>query len=145
MNISHAVEQDPRLETEHQSKKSAATILVVEDEVDLLDLVSQVLESRGYRVFSANSGQQAMDFWNKHGHHIDLLLTDMLMPDGTTGFKLSEQMRADTPDLRVIYTSGHTAGVPGTQLADVDERYFLGKPYRPSELLEIVQDCLENS
>jgi hypothetical protein len=45
--------------------------------------------------------------------------------------------------LRVIYTSGHMAGVPGTQLAHVDERQFLAKPYRPTKLLEFVRNCLD--
>ena len=57
--------------------------------------------------------------------------------------ELAERLRAEDPGLRVLYTSGHTAGVPGTQLADVDEQHFLPKPYRPSTLLEIVRNCLD--
>jgi len=56
---------------------------------------------------------------------------------------LADRLRTDAPNLRVIYTSGHTAGVPGTQLAHVEEHQFLAKPYRPSKLLEFVRTCLD--
>lgn len=123
--------------------RAAETILVVEDEPDLLELVMQVLESRGYNVIPAASGQQAMEQWSRHGVKIDLVLTDMMMPDGMSGFSLADRMRADVPDLRVIYTSGHSAGIPGTALADVQEHQFLPKPYRPAKLIEIVRSVLD--
>ena len=149
MNSTKDIEQSPRLSEEQSSKACKAgktcseTILVVEDEPDLLDLVVQVLESRGYTVLSASSGKQALEQWSQRSHDIVLLLTDMVMPDGMTGCELADRLRTDAPKLRVIYTSGHTAGVPGTQLAHVEEHQFLGKPYRPSKLLEIVRTCLD--
>ena len=148
MNTTKQTEQNPQPAAESLSKpgKSAAeTIMVVEDEPDLLDLVTQVLQSRGYTVLGAGSGKQALEQWTQKEHHIDLLLTDMVMPDGMTGCQLAERLRADVPKLPVIYTSGHSAGVPGTQLADVEERHFLGKPYRPSKLLEMVRGCLDGA
>jgi CheY-like chemotaxis protein len=122
----------------------AETILVVEDEPDLRDLVVQVLQSRGYKVLEAGSGKQAIEQWTQRDRPIDLLLTDMVMPDGMTGCELASRLQTDAPGLRVIYTSGHSAGIPGTQLADIDERQFLAKPYRPSRLLEIVRSVLDN-
>ncbi len=146
MNMTKEVEASPRLTEERRSKtgKTAAeTIMVVEDEPDLLELVVQVLEGRGYTVLGASSGKQALEQWSQRDCDIDLLLTDMTMPDGMTGCELAERLRIDAPNLRVIYSSGHIAGVPGTQLAHVDERQFLAKPYRPSKLLEIVRNCLD--
>ena len=146
MNMTKEVERSPRLTEERMSKtgKAAAeTILVVEDEPDLLDLVVQVLEGRGYTVLGASSGKEALERWSQRDRDIDLLLTDMTMPDGMTGCELAERLRSDAPNLRVIYSSGHIAGVPGTELADVDERQFLAKPYRPSRLLEIVRNNLD--
>jgi len=143
------IEQSPRLsedrltKTSKPGKGSAETIMVVEDEPDLRELVVQVLEARGYTVLSAGSGKQAMEQWSQRRHDIDLLLTDMVMPDGMTGCELADRLRTDAPKLRVIYTSGHTAGVPGTDLAHVEEHQFLAKPYRPSKLLEIVRTCLD--
>ncbi len=143
MNVTKEIEQFPRPSEGRVSKTGAETIMVVEDEPDLLELVVAVLEARGYTVLGAGSGQQALEQWSQRDHKIDLLLTDMTLPDGMTGFKLAEQLRIQSPDLRVIYTSGHTAGVPGTQLADVEERQFLAKPYRPSKLIEIVRNSLD--
>jgi two-component system cell cycle sensor histidine kinase/response regulator CckA len=143
------IEQSPRLTEERLTKTGKAgktgaeTIMVVEDEPDLRELVVQVLESRGYTVLSAGSGKQALEQWSQRNGDIDLLLTDMVMPDGMTGCELAERLRTDAPNLRVLYTSGHTAGVPGTQLAHVEDHQFLAKPYRPSKLLEIVRNCLD--
>ena len=143
MNITKEIEQFPRPTEGRGPRAGAETIMVVEDEPDLLELVVQVLEARGYTVLGAGSGKQALEQWSQRDHDIDLLLTDMTLPDGMTGFKLAEQLRIEAPALRVIYTSGHAAGVPGTQLADVEERQFLAKPYRPSKLIEIVRNCLD--
>jgi len=75
---------------------------------------------------------------------IDLLLTDMVMPDGLTGRKLAERLTQEDPRLRVIFTSGYTAGMPGADLDDVAEGHFLPKPYRPATLLQVVRDCLDS-
>jgi CheY-like chemotaxis protein len=145
MNVTNEI-HPPRLSEERQPKNGkvdAETILVVEDEPDLLELVVQVLEARGYTVIGASTGNQALEHWSHCDHDVDLLLTDMTLPDGMTGYQLAERLRTDAPSLRVIYSSGHTAGVPGTQLAHVEERQFLAKPYRPSKLLEIVRASLD--
>jgi CheY-like chemotaxis protein len=148
MKMTNEIEQSPRLTEERLSKpgkNGAETILVVEDEPDLLDLVMQVLEGQGYHVLGASSGRQALQEWSRRDHDIDLLLTDMALSDGVTGCELAAQLRTEAPHLRVIYSSGHTVGIPGTQLADVDEREFLAKPYRPSKLLEIVRYSLDTA
>jgi two-component system, NtrC family, sensor kinase len=127
-------------------KKPAATretILVVDDEEDLRELVSHVLESGGYKVISAGSGAQALEKWAKRLGDIHLLLTDIVMPDGLTGRKLAAQLQSEDSRLRVIFTSGYTAGLPGTELADVDAQSFLAKPYRPATLLQTVRDSLD--
>lgn len=119
-------------------KRGGETILVVEDDPDLKDLVSQILEASGYKVLSAGSGAEALEVFATSKADIRLLLTDMMLPDGLNGRTLAERLMSDNPRLRVIFTSGYSAGMPGTELADVDARQFLAKPYRPSTLLELV-------
>jgi CheY-like chemotaxis protein len=119
-------------------KRGGETILVVEDDPDLKDLVSQILEASGYKVLSAGSGAEALEVFAKSRDDIRLLLTDMMLPDGLNGRTLAARMMSENPRLRVIFTSGYSAGMPGTELADVDARQFLAKPYRPSTLLELV-------
>jgi two-component system, cell cycle sensor histidine kinase and response regulator CckA len=121
------------------------TILVVDDEPDLRELVAQILEAEGYRVLLAGSGAEALEQWAKRCGHIHLLLTDMVMPDGWSGRKLAGQLQSEDPRLRVLYTSGYTAGQAGMELASVEARNFLPKPYRPNTLLSVVRECLDHS
>jgi len=147
MNNIKEVEQSPRLAEERLDKTGkdcAEIIMVVEDEPDLRELVVQVLETRGYTVLSAGSGKEALEQWSQRAGDFDLLLTDMVMPDGMTGCELAERLRMDAPNLRVLYTSGHAAGIPGTELAHVEDHQFLAKPYRPAKLLETVRACLDS-
>lgn len=135
-------EQTPAPPMPAVSTTGGETILVVEDEPDLRDLVAQILESSGYKVLSAGSGTEALGIWARSRVEIRLLLTDMVLPDGMNGRNLADRLTSDEPRLRVIFTSGHSAGMPGTELANVQARQFLAKPYRPAALLEIVRRCL---
>jgi len=119
------------------------TILVVDDEPDLRELLTQVLETGGYHVLSAGSGAEALELWAKRKGDVHLLLTDMIMPDGLSGRMLADRLRTEDPRLRVIYTSGYSAGVPGTELANMEEHNFLAKPYRPATLLQFVRERLD--
>src|SRR5205814_8638740 len=84
------------------------TILVVEDEVALRELVEEVLRKKGYTVLQASSGVQALKVWQRHKDQIDLVLTDMMMPEGVSGRELAEKVLTEKPDLKVIYSSGHS-------------------------------------
>ncbi|MBL9129080.1 MAG: PAS domain S-box protein, partial [Verrucomicrobiales bacterium] len=85
------------------------TILVVEDETSLRHGIVRTLRALGYRVYEAENGQQAMRLWEKHGREVDLLLTDMVMPEGITGLELGEQLRNHKPSLRMILSTGYSA------------------------------------
>jgi len=117
-------------------------ILVVEDEPDLRDLVTQLLQSRGYKIVSAANGAEALAQWEQHKKEIQLVLTDMVMPDGMTGRLLAERLHAQSPRLPIIYTSGHCAQSNRADVGQIDPDHFLGKPYRPAQLFEIIQRCL---
>jgi CheY-like chemotaxis protein len=123
-------------------KKPSETILVVEDEPDLRELVTQLLQSRGYKTVSAGTGAQALEQWARHKDQIQLVLTDMIMPDGMTGRNLAERLLAQAPQLPIIYTSGYSPGTNRLDVGHIDPDHFLGKPYRPADLFEIVRRCL---
>ena len=74
------------------------TILVVEDEPVLRDLAQLILHDCGYRVLDAGSGVEALTVWQSHEGAIDLLLTDMIMPDGLSGKDLAESLVSNKPD-----------------------------------------------
>ena len=120
------------------------TILVVEDEPVLRELVTQVLRDFGYDVMEAPHGKEALNLWQRAEHKPDLLLTDMMMPEGMTGWELAERLRSSAPGLRVVYTSGYSTELFGRNLELGDRTNFLPKPYNPRTLARIVRDCLDN-
>jgi len=121
------------------------TILVVEDEPALRMLVVEILQLYGYRVFDASSGVVALEVWKEHKGKIDLLLTDMVMPDGISGRELADMLLLDNPDLKIIYTSGYSPGMAGKDTALLVGFNFLAKPYPPSRLAEVVRLCLNKT
>ncbi len=118
------------------------TILLVEDEPVLRDLVREVLCQYDYRVIEAGSGVEALKVWDEHDGRVDLLLTDMVMPEGLTGRDLATQLKKRKPSLKVIYTSGYSAEVLGREVGTGDTA-FLPKPYVPPQLAQIVRQCLD--
>ena len=118
-------------------------ILLVEDELTVRLPVSNMLQRFGYQVLTTESGVEALKVWQKHKDRIDLLLTDIVMPDGMTGYDLARQLLADKPELKVIYTSGYSADLGGRHSLLVEGVNFLQKPYAPQALSEILRKSLD--
>ncbi len=123
-------------------KGGRETILLVEDEPVLRELAQMILKDYAYEVLEACSGVDALKVWEKRGGNIDLLLTDMVMPEGMTGRELADELRSRKPDLKVIYTSGYSADIMGRDMGRRDT-VFLQKPYPPPKLAEMVRACLD--
>ena len=118
-------------------------ILVVEDEPALRDLVIEILTLYGYHVVPAGSGVEALRVWEEHRDDIDLLLTDMVMPEGVSGRELGERLLRQRPDLKIVYTSGYSPGMSGKDFALLEGFNFLPKPYPPTRLAEVVRESLD--
>jgi PAS domain S-box-containing protein len=118
------------------------TILLVEDEPVLRELVREILGQYEYRVIEAASGVEALKAWDEHNGQIDLLLTDMVMPEGMTGSEVAAQLRKRRPELKVIFTSGYSAEVMGQGFSQSDMA-FLSKPYLPPQLAQLVRQSLD--
>ena len=121
--------------------KKKPTIFVVEDENALRILVCTVLKRHGFQVIDAPSGLAALELWGTHKEHIDVLLTDMVMPDGMTGRELAEQLQSESPDLKVIFTTGYSTALLGKDIVLQDGINFLQKPYAPQKLLTTIRNC----
>ena len=121
----------------------AERILLVEDEEPLRELVHCVLESYGYHVTDAPTGLRALDVWKEHHQRFDLLLTDIVMPDGVTGRDLADILKQQKPELRVLFSSGYSSDIIGKDFVLSDGVTFLQKPYNPQTLAETVRDCLD--
>jgi signal transduction histidine kinase/ActR/RegA family two-component response regulator/HAMP domain-containing protein len=119
------------------------TILIVEDEQLLRDMAHIILRECGYRVIEAASGKEALEVWDQHQGSIQLLVTDMVMPEGVSGVELAEKLLAKQPRLKVIFTSGYTMDdMSGKFLARNNAR-FLQKPYTRTTLARAVRQALD--
>ena len=126
------------------SGSNKESILVVEDEPIVRELVCEILRQNQYTVFEAGSGGQALQTWDEQNGKIDLLMTDMVMPEGMTGRELAAQLKSRKPDLKVLYTSGYTPEAMGREYGKGDTA-FLPKPYLPPQMLQLVRQCLEKA
>jgi hypothetical protein len=118
------------------------TILLVEDEHGLRRATHRTLTKQGYRVLDASNGREALLLWEKHSEDVDLLLTDIVMPEGLNGLQLAEQLRKAKPSLRVIYTSGYSPDTAGGDGTWPTEHNFLQKPCSPASLLTMIRQAL---
>jgi len=121
------------------------TILFVEDDESLREIVGFGLKDLGYQVIEAGNGVDALQQWHRNKDQIDMLLTDMVMPEGMTGLHLAKQLKQMSPKLKVIISSGYSL-----ELNQVQENSGLGftclnKPYQVATLATVVRECLDQS
>ena len=119
------------------------TILVVEDEPALRELVTKVLRTYGYQVLEATHGKDALRVWAGTETKPALLLTDMMMPEGMTGWDLACHIRNESPDMKVVYTSGYSPEIFGGEVKMDSNANFLPKPFHPRILAKTVRQCLD--
>jgi two-component system, cell cycle sensor histidine kinase and response regulator CckA len=120
--------------------KGSETILLVDDEDGVRKLVSSILHNNGYTVIEARNGQEALAAYEKNAHKIDLVVTDVVMPQ-MNGFELGQQLEKKNPELQILYISGfRDSGATGD---GEPARPFLHKPFTPDVLLNKVRELLD--
>jgi two-component system, cell cycle sensor histidine kinase and response regulator CckA len=129
--------------SEKPARGGTETILVVEDEAPVRELVCNILAGHGYRVLQAESGARALQVWQDSKGKIDLLVTDLVMPDRLNGRELAEKLWTERPRLKVIFTSGYSADAVGKDFVLRRGLNYLQKPYHPGKLALAVRDCLD--
>jgi PAS domain S-box-containing protein len=117
------------------------TILLVDDEEGVRKLCCAVLEANGYNVLEAGDAQSALASYDKNGHKVDLLLTDVVMRQ-MNGFELGQALSERTPQLKILYMSGYRdqAGGGTTNHTPIT---FLNKPFTPDALLAKIREVLD--
>ncbi|MEM6763036.1 MAG: ATP-binding protein [Pseudomonadota bacterium] len=113
----------------------SATLLLVEDEEAIRTFAARALSAKGYTVLSAGSGVEAAEIFDERGPDIDLLLTDVIMPE-LDGPSLVKHVRAIRPELKVIFMSGYA---DGASVDDLGGAQFLPKPFTLKALAEAVK------
>jgi len=120
------------------------TILLVEDEQALKSLTKEMLQSGGYRVFDADDPESALGILAEKKEHIDLLITDVIMP-GMSGAELSRRGREAVPALKVIFMSGYAGDVLDRQIAPIPDLVLLEKPFSRLSLLRRVHNVIHQT
>ena len=117
--------------------------VVVEDEAAVRQIAEAVLTSFGYRVFSAANGPAALKVWQMHKGTIELLMTDLIMPDGVNGRELAVRLREERADLPIIYMSGYSREVAAADFRMKEGINYLSKPFDLTGLARIVRASLD--
>lgn len=121
-------------------KKSAETVLIVDDDPATIEVVSQLLEDQGFVVLTASNGIEASGLIRKEYGNIDLFLTDAVLP-GRSGLELISEMRSLSPQMPVLLMSGYPAEFMGGQIRpDIP---LLGKPFSPGTLINRLRGLLD--
>lgn len=118
------------------------TILIVDDEEDLLDFIKDSLEALGYQIVTANNGEQALEQLDKK-LDIDLLFSDVVMPGNINGYELAEQAKEKYTHLKVLLASGFTNKAIAHNAQAGFDANLLGKPYTHTELAKRIRALLD--
>jgi two-component system, cell cycle sensor histidine kinase and response regulator CckA len=120
------------------------SILIVDDETALRGLMRGVLQHHGYHVFEAATAAEALALWEKNSAAIDMLVTDLVLPDGQGGGELARAMQNQKPLLRVVFTCGFNLESESEAAGFHEGLNFLRKPFQPLALARTVRRCLDS-
>ncbi|MEW5799456.1 MAG: PAS domain S-box protein [Bacteroidota bacterium] len=128
-------------ETRETIEGGTETILLVEDEDLLVDLVRQILEGKGYSVLIAKDGEEGLSIYEENRQKIDLIISDMGLPK-FGGYELFQKIKSMDANVRLIFASGYIE--PGTKEKILNEgvKQFIQKPYDLNEVLQAVRNAL---
>jgi len=142
-----AVEEEPTVEAPVTSPPVAGgseTVLVVDDETDIRQIIRRVLDRDGYKVLEATSGSEAVSIAEHLDGPIDLLITDVRMPK-MHGVEVAAAVKALRPQIEVLLISGYTEDANLSAHTEGDGLAFLAKPFRPSQLADRVRAILDRA
>lgn len=120
---------------------SPPTIMLVEDDDQIRGFVRTLLHNEPYHLLDAGTGVEALQKAQQHEGNIDLLLSDMLMPQ-LSGYDLAVRMRELYPGIRIILMTGYVEGEIVQRCLEELNATFLDKPFQPAQLRQAVRDAL---
>jgi len=128
-------------QSKQELPRGQETVLLVEDEEMVRSLAKRVLERSGYRVVEAQHGDEALMLYQQKTDHIDLLLTDVIMPN-MNGKDLADRLQQMQPGIRVVFMSGYTADTIGHHGVLEEGVHFIQKPFTIDGLLQTLHTAL---
>jgi len=142
--VDDAADEPAVPQTAPQAERGTETILLVEDEDAVRDLIRTVLTGQGYDVIPASDPKHAEQIASTYAHQIHLLLTDVVMP-GISGRELAARISMRRPGIRVLYMSGYTDNVITSGGMLERGLAFLQKPFTPAVLVRKIRDVLAHT
>jgi DNA-binding response OmpR family regulator len=124
--------------------RGTETILLVEDDDALREMIREILEMEGYMVLVAGNGREALAMCEEHPGQIDLLITDVVMPE-LSGRELAERLSHKFSQLKVLFMSGYTDDAVVRHGVLEAGTFFLQKPFAPDALARKVRDRLDGN
>jgi two-component system cell cycle sensor histidine kinase/response regulator CckA len=138
-------EQEEESQAADQDRKVVSGgegLLLVDDEPDILTAARLVLQEEGYRVWQAQSGEEALEVYQEHQSEVEVVVLDLGMP-GMGGMKCLKELLSITPGLKVIVATGYTMDGTSDSALAAGAAAFLAKPYRASELMKAIRESLQ--
>jgi CheY-like chemotaxis protein len=104
-----------------------------------------ILQHYGYQILEAATASEALKIWDQKAGQIDMLITDIVLPDGLSGDELARQMQTRKPPLKIVFTSGYSLEIAGQDFMLREGYNYLQKPFQPLTLAQTVRQCLDNN
>jgi PAS domain S-box-containing protein len=121
------------------------TVLLIEDDASVRRMLSMLLRQTGYAVLEAGSGPEARAVWSEHRGDVRLLLTDVVLPGGASGWELARELRSEEPGLPVVFMSGYNHESASGRVEAEGNVEFLGKPFEIEQLRATLRKLLDRS
>jgi len=132
---------EDHLEEKKKYIGESKTLLILDDEPDILMMLQGFFEEKGYRVFTASSGKKALEMFSDAPQMIDLAIVDIIMPE-MGGVEVLEEMIKIKPESKVVFISGYHEEERERLLIERGAVGFVKKPFSPLKLLQVVEDAL---
>ena len=121
------------------------TILLVEDDKAVQMIANITLTRLGYRVMVASNGLEALKLWEARKNEIQLVLTDMILPEGLSGKDIAERFKMEAPGIKIIFMSGYNAEIAGRDFSKTEGDLFLEKPFGMHDLAAMIRKSLDTN
>lgn len=118
------------------------TVLVIEDDNGVRNILREMLERSGYSVMEASDGQEGVDVYRSHGKGIHLIISDVIMPR-KNGRQVYDEIKELNSSAKVLFMSGYSADILDNKIIMENGHNFITKPMRPQELLGKIREILD--
>ena len=133
-----------KIKKENELLRGNEKVLFIDDEIALVKVGQKMLSRLGYRVDSMTSSIKALDFFRKRASEIDIVITDMTMPE-MSGDQLSAELLKIRPDIPIILCTGYNQHISERRAKKIGVQAFMKKPFQIKELAQVIRDVLDGA